>query len=81
MSEDHYDAAAEAEKPEPLDFSHYYSVTASHRKPSSIKQYYKFFQIPGIGQLAGGMLRHYQLTCHGLADCALRSSQCQLLPL
>jgi hypothetical protein len=44
----------EARKPEPLDFSHYYSVTAAHRSPSSLKQYYKFFQIPGIGQLAGG---------------------------
>lgn len=43
-----------ADKPEPKDFSHYYSVTTAHRVPSKMKEYYKFFRIPGIGNLAGG---------------------------
>ncbi|POS80289.1 aromatic amino acid aminotransferase [Diaporthe helianthi] len=44
-----------ATKPKPKDFSHYYSVTTAHRTPSAMKAYYKFFQIPGIGNLAGGL--------------------------
>lgn len=43
-----------SDKPVPKDFSHYFSVTTAGRKPSAMKQYYKFFQIPGIGNLAGG---------------------------
>ena len=39
----------------PKDFSHLYSETTKHRLPSKMKEYYKFFQIPGIGNLAGGM--------------------------
>lgn len=47
-------SAAMATKPKPKDFSHYYSITTAHRVPSAMKAYYKFFQIPGIGNLAGG---------------------------
>lgn len=47
-------SAGMASKPKPKDFSHYYSVTTAHRIPSAMKAYYKFFQIPGIGNLAGG---------------------------
>lgn len=43
------------DKPSPKDFSHYYSFTTAARFPSAMKQYYKYFQIPGIGNLAGGM--------------------------
>lgn len=43
-----------SDKPVPKDFSHYYSVTAAARKPSAMKQYYQYFKIPGIGNLAGG---------------------------
>jgi hypothetical protein len=42
------------EKPAPLDLSHYYSVATKRRLPSKIKQVYKFFQIPGILNIAGG---------------------------
>ena len=38
----------------PVDLSHHYSRTTKNRNPSSVKQFYKYFQIPGIGQLAGG---------------------------
>lgn len=41
-------------KPAPKDLSHYLSLTAAARKPSAMKQYYKYFQIPGIGNLSGG---------------------------
>lgn len=44
-----------ADKPKPKDFSHYYSVTTTHRVPSKMKEYYKFFRIPGVGNLAGGL--------------------------
>lgn len=44
----------ESSKPLPLDLSHHFSEVTKHRTPSKIKEYYKFFQIPGIGNLAGG---------------------------
>ncbi|KAI1636404.1 pyridoxal phosphate-dependent transferase [Biscogniauxia mediterranea] len=48
-------AGAEAEKPLPKDLSHLYSDVTKARVPSSMKQYYKYFQIPGISNLAGGL--------------------------
>ncbi|KAI0167126.1 aromatic amino acid aminotransferase [Hypoxylon sp. FL1284] len=50
-----YDNAAEMAKPLPKDMSHLYSDLTKARIPSSLKQFYKYFQIPGIGQLAGGL--------------------------
>ncbi len=47
-------ASAEAMKPEPRDLTHLYSRATKLRQPSKMKEYYKFFQIPGIGNLAGG---------------------------
>lgn len=38
----------------PLDLSHHYSDITRNRKPSAIKGFYKYFTIPGIGNLAGG---------------------------
>jgi hypothetical protein len=38
----------------PLDFSHHFSRVTKARQQSSIKDFYKFFQIPGIANLAGG---------------------------
>ncbi|KAF2427508.1 aromatic amino acid aminotransferas-like protein [Tothia fuscella] len=43
------------ELPEPKDLSHHLSRTTRNRQASSIKQFYKYFSIPGIGQLAGGL--------------------------
>jgi hypothetical protein len=42
------------EKPAPLDLSHHYSVVTKRRVPSKLKEAYKFFQIPGILNIAGG---------------------------
>ncbi|KAH8908664.1 aromatic amino acid aminotransferase [Coniochaeta sp. PMI_546] len=42
-------------KPQPLDLSHHFSETTKRRVPSKMKEYYKFFMIPGIGNLAGGL--------------------------
>jgi DNA-binding transcriptional MocR family regulator len=47
--------SASGEKPKPLDLSHHFSEVTKHRIPSKMKEYYKFFQIPGIGNLAGGL--------------------------
>jgi hypothetical protein len=41
--------------PEPIDLSHHYSKTTKNRAASSIKEFYKYFTIPGIGNLAGGL--------------------------
>jgi site-specific recombinase XerD len=38
----------------PLDLSHHFSRVTVNRKQSSIKSFYKYFAIPGIGNLAGG---------------------------
>ncbi|GAP84130.1 putative aromatic amino acid aminotransferase [Rosellinia necatrix] len=46
---------ADTEKPAPKDMSHHYSDLTRARKPSSIKAFYKFFTIPNIGNLAGGL--------------------------
>ncbi|KAF2841285.1 aromatic amino acid aminotransferase 1 [Patellaria atrata CBS 101060] len=40
---------------DPIDLSHHLSRSAKRREASSIKQFYKYFLIPGIGQLAGGL--------------------------
>lgn len=45
-----------AAQPEPADLSHHLSRSTKARQASSIKQFYKYFLIPGIGQLAGGKL-------------------------
>lgn len=39
---------------DPVDLSHHFSDTTLNRKASSVKDFYKYFLIPGIGNLAGG---------------------------
>lgn len=51
---------AEMAKPLPKDMSHYYSDVTKARKPNKMKQFYKFFEIPGVGNLAGGSYRSQQ---------------------
>lgn len=43
------------EQKSPLDLSHYYSRVTKARQESNVKSFYKYFAIPGIGNLAGGM--------------------------
>ena len=43
----------------PIDLSHHYSRTTKNRHASSLKDFYKYFRIPGIGNLAGGRLVPY----------------------
>lgn len=50
---------AEDMRPPPKDLSHHLSRATKTRAPSSIKAFYKYFQIPGIGQLAGGLPNQY----------------------
>ena len=38
----------------PVDLSHHYSRVTKNRVASSVKDFYKYFAIPGIGNLAGG---------------------------
>ncbi|TKA71410.1 hypothetical protein B0A55_07708 [Friedmanniomyces simplex] len=46
-------------RPPPKDLSHHLSRSTKNREASSIKQFYKYFGIPGIGQLAGGLPNNY----------------------
>ncbi|KAH8591113.1 pyridoxal phosphate-dependent transferase [Bisporella sp. PMI_857] len=39
----------------PLDLSHHFSRVTAARKASSMKEFYKYFLIPGIENLAGGL--------------------------
>ncbi|TKX18267.1 aromatic amino acid aminotransferase-like protein [Elsinoe australis] len=48
------DAASDKRAP-PKDLSHHLSRNAKARQASAVKQFYKYFKIPGIGQLAGGL--------------------------
>ncbi|KAF2276519.1 aromatic amino acid aminotransferas-like protein [Westerdykella ornata] len=43
------------ELPDPLDLTHHLSRSTRAREASSVKEFYKYFAIPGIGQLAGGL--------------------------
>lgn len=51
--------ASEDTRPLPKDLSHHLSRATKSRQASSIKQFYKYFAIPGIGQLAGGLPNQY----------------------
>ena len=42
-------------RPEPIDLSHHYSKVTANRSVSNVKDFYKYFKIPGIGNLAGGL--------------------------
>ncbi|KAL2191900.1 PLP-dependent transferase [Thermothelomyces heterothallicus CBS 203.75] len=43
------------DKPAPLDLSHHYSAVTKRRFAFKLKELYKFFQIPGILNTAGGL--------------------------
>ncbi|OAA54223.1 aromatic amino acid aminotransferase 1 [Cordyceps fumosorosea ARSEF 2679] len=45
----------EGELPPPQDLSHHFSKITKRRTPSSIKEFYRFFAIPNIGNLGGGL--------------------------
>ena len=42
--------------PAPVDLSHHFSRVTKNRAASNVKDFYKYFSIPGIGNLAGGTL-------------------------
>ncbi|KFZ00605.1 hypothetical protein V501_10627 [Pseudogymnoascus sp. VKM F-4519 (FW-2642)] len=48
-------ASPASEQKPPLDLSHHYSRVTKARQESNIKAFYKYFAIPGIGNLAGGL--------------------------
>jgi len=43
----------------PLDFSYHYSRITAGRQASNMKDFYKYFLIPGIQNLAGGLPNHH----------------------
>lgn len=48
--------------PQPLDLSHHFSFVSKNRSPSSVKDFYKYFVIPGIANFAGGIYFGLRLT-------------------
>ena len=44
----------------PKDLSHHFSRVTKNRLESSMKGFYKYFLIPGIGNLAGGEIDEIQ---------------------
>lgn len=39
----------------PFDLSHHFSSTTVRRESSNLKRLYKYYVIPGMGNLSGGM--------------------------
>lgn len=56
-------APESVELKKPLDFSYHFSRVTKARKESQIKKFYKYFQIPGIANLAGGGLKSDEHNC------------------
>jgi hypothetical protein len=52
------------ELPPPLDLSHHVSRVTKHRNASSVKNFYKYFSIPGIQNLAGGIHASFRRLPH-----------------
>ena len=86
------DAAEPKKGPRPpLDLRHHLSRVTAARMESKIKEFYKYFQIPGIGNLAGGELNVaiYYFPTFGFAGILYshvnidicRPSQCSILPI
>lgn len=50
-----YDACTPTSFPHPVNLSHHISRSTRAREASQVKEFYKYFQIPGIAQLAGGL--------------------------
>jgi len=45
----------EQEMAPPTDISHHFSRVTKNREASKVKDFYKYFLIPGIQNLAGGV--------------------------
>ncbi|KAG8529842.1 uncharacterized protein KY384_005323 [Bacidia gigantensis] len=55
---------------EPVDISHHYSFVTKNRHRTFIKGFYKYFRIPNIGQLAGGLPNYKYFPFDTLEACA-----------
>jgi DNA-binding transcriptional MocR family regulator len=58
-SDSNDDGGSIDKRPPPKDLTHHLSRATKARAASSMKQFYKYFSIPGIGQLAGGLPNNY----------------------
>lgn len=70
-------APVDADAKPPLDLSHHLSQVTKNRQESEVKQFYKYFAIPGIGNLAGGM---FASEAHCVIDTAQRIVAMHLAP-
>jgi hypothetical protein len=53
------DATLQTGPKPPLDFSYHFSRVTAARVGSNVKEFYKYFRIPGIENLAGGKFWSY----------------------
>ena len=67
-------------RPEPKDLSHHLSRATKARQASSIKSFYKYFAIPGIGQVAGGLPSNYYFPFDTLEAKVARPNRWQPTP-
>jgi hypothetical protein len=45
---------ANSEDHKPVDLTHHYNASTRARKPSAMKDLYKYFLVPGMSNIAGG---------------------------
>ncbi|KAL4942759.1 hypothetical protein BDV06DRAFT_211581 [Aspergillus oleicola] len=64
----------------PLDLSHHFSYTTKQRAPSAVKDFYKYFLIPGIANLAGGLPNAAYFPYDTLEASAARSQRFPTVP-
>ncbi|KAL4929688.1 putative aromatic amino acid aminotransferase [Aspergillus undulatus] len=64
----------------PLDLSHHFSYTTKQRAPSAVKGFYKYFLIPGIANLAGGLPNASYFPYDTLEASAARSQRFPTVP-
>ncbi|KAK3073788.1 hypothetical protein LTR53_004312 [Teratosphaeriaceae sp. CCFEE 6253] len=67
-------------RPPPKDLSHHLSRNTKSREASSMKAFYKYFSIPGIGQLAGGLPNNYYFPFDTLEAKVARPDRWQSTP-
>ncbi|KAL4790292.1 aromatic amino acid aminotransferase [Aspergillus venezuelensis] len=80
MTVDHLDIFTMASLSHPVDLSHHFSYTTKQRAPSAVKDFYKYFLIPGIANLAGGLPNAAYFPYDTLEASAARSQRFPTIP-
>jgi hypothetical protein len=60
MNEKTYPFAPRAPVGKSVDLSHHFNAAVRSRTPNPLKSLYKYFQVPGMSNIAGGELRTFK---------------------